>query len=271
MQWNANVDRTVITKCNRGGVVMSMSANKSAGLALIVGVILSAFSFVLFPGGLFVSPVDHNNFPEAIEALAEYAALTHVLTMVMMLSLFLEGYGLFALTRIRSTPGGLAGFALRFGVFGMLFSYGALVLGLGARHMVVHVVAHGVTGDPASAAVMGSPDLALAIYTAGAATYIAFLSISSLAGLLLGFGLAAHFATLNIYKLAAYGCALVGAGGLANLLFTQHFHDAGLAFMAVVSSIVLMVGALWLIVLGIGFCKGIPELEAEKPAEPVGV
>lgn len=250
---------------------MSMSANKSAGLALIVGVILSAFSFALFPGGLFVSPVDHNNFPEAIDALADYAELTHILTMVMMLSLFLEGYGLFALTRIRSIPGGLAGYALRFGVFGMLFSYGALALGLGARHMVVHVVTHGVTGDPASAAAMNSPDLALAIYTAGAGTYVAFLSISSLAGLLLGFGLAAHFATLSIYKLAAYGCALVGVGGLANLLFTQHFHDAGLAFMAVVSSIVLMVRALWLIVLGIGFCKGIPELEAEKPAEPVGV
>ena len=249
----------------------SKAGNKSAGLALIIGVILSAASFVLYPGGLFISPVDHNNFPEAIGVLADYASLTHIITLVMMLSLFLEGYGLFALTRIRSRPGSLAGFALRFGVIGMLFAYGALILQLGTRHMVVHVVVHGVTGDPASATAMGSSNIALTVYSVGAGLYIAFLGVSSVAGLLIGFGLAAHFERLNIYRLAAYGSALVGIGGLINLLVTQHFHDAGLAFMAVVSSIVLMVGALWLVILGVGLYKGISELEPAPPAEPVPV
>ncbi len=250
---------------------MSISANKSAGMALIAGVILSAFSFALYPGGFFIAPVDHNNFPEAIGVLADYASLTHIITLVMMLSLLLEGYGLFALTRNRSRPGSLSGFALRFGVIGMLFAYGALVLQLGTRHMVVHVVVHGVTGGPVAAATMGSPDIALTIYSVGAGLYIAFLGVSSIAGLLIGFGLAAHFERLNIYRLAAYGSALVGIGGLINLLVTQHFHEAGLAFMAVVSSIVLMVGALWLIILGVGFIKGVSELEPALPAEPVAV
>lgn len=250
---------------------MNTVGNKSAGLALIAGVIISAVSFVLYPGGLFISPVDHNNFPEALGVLAEYAGLTHAVTLAMMLSLFLEGYGLFALTRIRSRPGSLSGYALRFGVFGMLFSYGAFVLQLGTRHMVVHIMVHGVTGDSTASESMASLDLALAVYSVGAGLYIAFLGVSSLAGLLIGFGLAAHFASLNIYKVAAYGAALVGIGGLINLLVTQHFHDAGLAFMAAVSSIVLMVGALWLIVLGVGLYKGISELEPAPPAEPVAV
>ena len=243
--------------------------NKSAGLALITGVILSAVAFVLYPGGLFISPADHNNFPEAIGILADYTTLTHVVTMVMMLSLFLEGYGLFALTRIRSRPGSLAGYALRFGVIGVLFSYGALVLQLGSRHMVVHIVTHGVTGDTAAAASMSTPDIALMVYSAGVGAYIAFLGISSIAALLLGFGLAAHFATLNIYKLAAYGAALVGIGGLLNLVVTQHFHNADFGVMALVSSIVLMVGALWLVIIGVGLYKGIGELEPAAPAEAV--
>ena len=201
-----------------------MSGNKSAGLALMGGVILSIPTFLFHPGGIFISPVDLNDFPAAIAVLSDYAGLTHTLSLLMLLSLFLESYGFFALTRIRSRAGSLSGYALRFGVIGMLFSYGALALELGTRHIVVHITTHGVTSGAGVAPSISLPDLALAIYTAGVAMHMTFLSVSALAALLLGLGLAAHIAAWNAYKIAGYGVALVGVAGLVNVILVQHFH-----------------------------------------------
>ena len=245
--------------------------NKSAGLALMAGVILSMFASFLYPGGLLLSPVDHNNFPEAIGVLADYPSLTHIVTLTMMLALFLEAYGFFALTGIPSQAGSLSAYSLRFGIAAMLFAYGALTLELGARHMVVHIVTHGVTGDSAAAASMALPDLALAVYSVGAGLHITFIGVSSLAALMLGLGLAAHFTTVNIYRVSAYVIALVGVVGLINLLVTQHFHDAGLAFLAIISSLALTIGAVFLFIIGVGLYKGIKEFGPAATAEPVGV
>ena len=243
--------------------------NRSAGLALMAGVILSIPVFVFHPGGFFIAPVDLNDFPATIVVLADYASLTHVLTMVMMLSLFLESYGFFALVRIPSRPGSLSGLSLRFGVTAMLFSYGALALELGTRHMVVHTITHGVTGAsgaaPAETLTMPLPALALAMYTAGVALHMTFLVVSALASFFLGLGLAAHFATLNIYRIAGYGMALVGLAGLVNVVIIQHFHDVDFAFLAIITSLTLLVGTAWLFITGLGLYKGISEFEVHPP------
>ena len=169
------------------------SGNRSAGLALMAGVVLSIPAFLFHPGGVSISPVDLNYFPATIAVLTDHASLTHIITMVLVLSVFLEAYGFFALTRIRSRAGSPSGYALRFGVIGMLFSYGALALEYGTRHMVIHITAHGVTGESGVAPALATPDLALTIYTVGVALHITFLFVSALAALLLGLGLAAPF------------------------------------------------------------------------------
>lgn len=249
----------------------SNSGNKSAGLALMAGVVLSIPAFLFHPGGIFISPVDLNDFPATIAVLTDHASLTHVITMVMVLSLFLESYGFFALTRIRSRTGSLSGYALRFGVVGMLFSYGALALELGTRHMVVHITIHGVTGEAGVAPALALPDLALTIYVAGVAMHVTFLFVSALAAMLLGLGLAAHFATLNIYRIAGYGMALVGVAGLVNVVLVQHFHGVDFATVAIITNLVLLVGTAWLFIIGVGLYKGISEFEVPSPAEPVAV
>ena len=249
----------------------SSSGNKSAGLALMAGVVLSIPAFLFHPGGIFISPVDLNDFPATIAVLTDHASLTHIITMVLVLSVFLEAYGFFALTRIRSRAGSLSGYALRFGVIGMLFSYGALALEYGTRHMVIHITTHGVTGESGVAPALATPDLALTIYTAGIALHITFLFVSALAALLLGLGLAAHFATLNIYRIAGYGVALVGLAGLANVVLIQHFHGVDFALLAVVTNLVLLIGTIWLFIIGVGLYKGISEFEVPAPLEPVAV
>lgn len=252
---------------------MSISTwgNKSAGLALMAGVIISIPAFLFHPGGIFIAPVDLNDFPATIRVLTEYASLTHIITMMMVLSLFLESYGFFALTRIRSRAGSLSGAALRFGVIGMLFSYGALALEFGTRHMVVHIITHGVTGEGSTDPSLALPDLALTIYTAGIGMHITFLLVSALAALLLGLGLAAHFATLNIYRIAGYGMALVGVAGLVNVILVQHFHGVDFALLAIITNLVLLIGTIWLFIIGVGLYKGISEFEVPAPAEPVAV
>ncbi|MDE2938404.1 MAG: hypothetical protein OXR67_05745 [Chloroflexota bacterium] len=247
------------------------SGNKSAGLALMGGVILSIPAFLFHPGGIFISPVDLNDFPATIAVLSDYASLTHVITMVMVLSLFLESYGFFALTRIRSRVGSLSGYALRFGVIGMLFSYGALALELGTRHMVVHIATHGVTGQAGVDPALGLPDLALTVYAAGIGLHVTFLFVSALAALCLGLGLAAHFATLNIYRIAGYGVALVGVAGLVNVVLVQHFHGVDFALLAIITNLVLLIGTIWLFIIGLGLYKGISEFEAHASADPVPV
>ena len=118
---------------------------------------------------------------------------------------------------------------------------------------------------------MALPDLALAIYTAGIALHITFLFVSALAALLLGLGLAAHFATLNVYRIAGYGVALVGVAGLVNVVLVQHFHGVDFALLAIITNLVLLVGTIWLFIIGLGLYKGIREFEVPAPAEPVGV
>ena len=53
-------------------------------------------------------------------------------------------------------------------------------------------------------------DLALAVYSVGDALHIAFLSISWVASILMGLGIASSFGEMSVLKAAANGLVLVG-------------------------------------------------------------
>ena len=239
---------------------MSMSnalpETKTAGIALILGVVLSLFVSLLYPGGVLIDPVDQSDFPAAIGAMSDNANLTHVTTLLFIFAILLEVYGLLAMFHLVGPRGRLEGAALRFGLVGIIFSGGLFIIELSTRHMVVHMMTHGVGAGTGSGAQAHLQTLAEAVYSGGAAVHIAFLSVGSVAAIFLGLGLAPRFAEMNVFKLAAYGMILVGVVGLLNLAVVQHIHDFDLNFLALVSNVLLSIGAICYFAFGVGMYLG---------------
>ncbi|MDE2824455.1 MAG: hypothetical protein OXK79_13215 [Chloroflexota bacterium] len=235
--------------------------NKTAGMALALGVILSFFAVLLYPGGVLIDPVDQTNFSDAVNALADNANLAHAMTLLFILAILMEAYGLLALFQLIDGKGSLANAALRFGIGGIVFSWILFIFELGTRHMAVHIMTHGVGGQVAESKL---EDFAVTVYSVGGAAHIAFLSVGSVAAIFLGLGLASRFATMNIYKLAAYGTAfVVGLGGLLNLGVVQHIHDIDLNLITAISNVILSIGALCYFIFGLGMYFGRSEFAAD--------
>ena len=214
---------------------MSMSSalpeNKTAGIALVFYLVLSLIVSLLHPGGVLIDPVDQTDFAAAIGAMSDNANLSHETTLLFIIAILLEAYGLLALFSLVGRRGSLADAALRFGLVGIIFSGGLFIIELGARHMVVHIMTHGVGAGTGPEAQAHLQTLSQAVHSGGAAAHIAFLSVASVASLFLGIGIASRFAAMKVYKLAAYGMVLVGVVGLLNLAVVQHIHDFDLNFL----------------------------------------
>ena len=130
----------------------ALPENKTAGIALIAGVILTLFASLLYPGGVLIDSVDQTNFHGAIAAMSDNANITHAMTLLFILAILMEAYGLLALVRLVGRQGSLADTALRFGLGGIAFSWGLFIVELGSRHMVVHITQHGVGAGTGSEA-----------------------------------------------------------------------------------------------------------------------
>ena len=59
--------------------------------------------------------------------------------------------------------------------------------------------------------------------------------------------------------------------GLINVVLVQHFHGVDFALLAIITNLVLLIGTIWLFIIGVGLYKGISEFEVPAPAEPVAV
>ena len=236
---------------------------RPAGLALVVGVILSFVASILLPGGAVIDPVDQNDFAAVIGAWTDNAGLTHTVNLVFIFAMLLEAYGFLGLFWMLGHERSAANSILLFGLVTSLFSWGVFVVGMGMRHVVIHIAQHSV-GSGASLETQAQVDqVALTTFTAMAGVHFAFLAISPIATMLTGIGLASRFPDMSIYKLAPYGLMLSGLAGLVNLTFTQHLHDVDLGLFAMISSGLLLFGALWLLVIGIGMLQGRYEFTGE--------
>ena len=207
----------------------ALPENKTAGIALIAGLILTLFASLLYPGGVLIDSVDQTNFHGAIAAMSDNANITHAMTL-----LFIpcnpDGGVRLARARSAGRPGRKPcrhSFAIR---------VRRNCIQLGLVHCRTGLKAH---GRPHNTARSGRWDrlgsaaqlqtLAEAVYSGGAAVHVAFLSVASVAATFLGLGLAARFGAMNVFKLAAYGMVLVGVVGLLNLGVAQHIHDIDLS------------------------------------------
>lgn len=236
-----------------------LMTNKMAGKALIVGVILLLAGILFMPGGPILDSVDQTDFTAAVNALADNSPLSHTMTLLMIFGVLFMAFGvmpLFRLTAGQRTPAGLA---LWIGLIGMIVAWGVFIMQSATNHMVVHIMDNGIGAGTGAAQQATLQDLALAVYSAGGTLHIAFLSISCLASIMLGLGIANRFTETNLFKVGAYGLVLVGVLLLLNLLVVQHF-DIELSVLLLISSSSLFLGLVCYFVLGIALFQGRKEL-----------
>ena len=102
----------------------------------------------------------------------------------------------------------------------------------------------------------------MSIHAAGVGLHFAFLTVSSVAGILLGVGLATRASSVNAFAGASWVLALAGLVGLVNVIVGEHI-GGDIEAAAVISSIVLFVGAAALVVIGLGVLSGDDALTSE--------
>ena len=237
-----------------------MTTNSVVGWSLIVAVVIGFIGSLFTPGGLLIEPADAASFGEAAGVLGDNAELAQFVTLLFVLSIVLYWFGLNSLQRAfsgNSVMDRISGFALR--VF--LVGYAFLIVELSVRHILIHVLAHGVGGDAAEERAM-----ATTLFAVAAGVHFAFLYVTSIGSTIFGYGLARRCSAMSIFKLASLGLALTGLLSFILLMIAEHIPAIDLHGVAVGSNIVLLFGSLCILVIGVGIMKGRQEFVGEEAA-----
>ena len=238
--------------------------SKGAGLALMTGVILAIVASLFYPGGPVINPVDQSDFGAAVVALGEHPSLAHVMTMLVIVGMLLHVYGISALLRLGKGEQCLAGTVLRSGVFASLFAWGIFIIGLGQRHMVIHLMQR--SENESADMAQQFQGLALDGHIGMAGMLMGFVWIWPVASSLVGLGLVARIGAVNVYKLAALGLLAIGVGGMVNFVVAQHASGLDINALLMANNILQMFGSIFLFIVGLGLYRGqrglVPEEES---------
>lgn len=231
----------------------SFTVNKVAGSALMAGVILWYVVSVFSPGAISTDSVEQGDFfRQQLRPWIENDGLTHVMTMLVILSTALQAFGFYYLLRLPRQPG-VADVALRFGVVATISAWMIHIIAMGIRHIIVHVLTHGIEPNMAEAARL---DVGLTLYVAHVGVIFGFFALSAIASVIFGLALAVRFSEVIHIRVAGYGITAMGIGQIVNLVLIEHFHDIDFGVLATVSTVLLVLGGLWLLIIGYGMFRG---------------
>ena len=235
-----------------------MTANSVAGWSLIVAVVIGFIGALFTPGGLLIDPADAANFGEAAGVLGDNAELAQFMTLLFVISVVLYWYGLNSLHRAfgsSSVMDRVSRFALNI----FLIGYAFLIIELSLRHVLIHVLAHGVGGNTAEETAM-----ATTLFAAAAGLHFAFLYVTSIGSTIFGYALARRCADMSIFKLASLGLALTGLLSFVMLMIAEHVPAIDLHGVAVGSNVVLFFGSICILAIGVGIMQGRQEFVGEE-------
>ena len=143
---------------------------------MVIGFVGSLFT----PGGLLIDPVDAANFGESAGVLGDNAQLAQYMTFLFVISVLLYWFGLHSLNRAFS-GGSLMDHLSRFALNVFLLGYAFLVIELSVRHILIHMLAHGVGGTATEEQAM-----ATTLFAAAAGIHFAFLYVASIGSAIFG-------------------------------------------------------------------------------------
>ncbi len=182
------------------------------------------------------------------------------MTLLFVISVVLYWFGLHSLHRAFS-GGSVMDRVSRFALNFFLVGYAFLIVELSIRHIVTHILAHGVGSSSSEEQAM-----ATTLFAAAAGIHIAFLYATSIGSTVFGYALARRSEDMSIFKLASLGLALTGLLSFIVLMIAEHVPAIDLHGVAVASNIVLFFGSLCILVIGVGIMKGRREFVGEEDA-----
>lgn len=236
---------------------------KYAGLALIIGVILSFTSSILFPGHLLIDPVDRTDFREAVTAAADAAALAHIMTFLSIVGTLLTAYGAFGLFPLAKRLGGTAGNLLKFGIILSIIEWSVIVIGMGMQHFSVHLMQRASDAGAGSDDFVYFEDTALIAHAMMTAVLLSFITLFPFASTLVGIGVNALVQSMNAFKIGAYALIVCGVGGLIVYLLAMISTGDPATYLAAFN-ILLFIGAIGLVLTGLGMFKGAEGLAEDQ-------
>lgn len=237
-----------------------MKANAAAGWSLIGAVAIGFVGSLLTPGGLLVEPADSASFEAAARVLGDNGDLAQVATFLFVVSVVLYWYGLSSLHRAFSGSA-MMDVLSRFALNIFLLGYAFLIVELSVRHVLIHVLEHGVGISAAEEQAIGTT-----LFAVAAGIHVAFLYVTSIGSTVFGWGLAARCEGTDIYRLAALGLALTGFLSFVVLMIAEHVPEIDLHGVAVASNFVLFFGSLCIVVIGVGIMRGRRAFVGEEAA-----
>ena len=238
-------------------------AMRYAGLALMVGVLLSFVVPLFVPGYTLINPVDQTDFRAALGALGEMPVLAQLMTFFTLISLVLMMFGFVVLFPLASRQGGLGGRLLQFGIIATIIEWSILFIATGMRHFEIHLMQRSNLEAEGSALAAEFEAAALAMHIDVTGVTLAFVALAPIASSMFGLGLASRLDSMDILKLACYVLPVGGLIGLLNFLFAMIAPEAGIQSLLLVNTIVLYIQGLCLIVVGLGMFQERMELSDE--------
>ena len=238
-------------------------AMRYAGLALMVGVLLSFLVPLLVPGYTLINPVDQTDFRAARDALGEMPVLAQWTTFFTLISLVLMIFGFVGLWPLASRQGGMGGKLLQFGIIATIIEWSILFLSQGVKHFEIHLMQRSSMEAEGSAMAAELENAALALHMDVTGVSLAFVALAPIASSMFGLGLAQRFASMDLLKAACYVLPLGGAIGLLNFLFAMNAPGVGIQSLLLVNTLVLYVQGVCLIIVGLGMFQERMELSEE--------
>ena len=235
-----------------------MTINSAAGWSLVVAVVIGLVASLLTPGGILIDPADSASFGEAAGVLGDNAELAQAATFLFVISVVLYWFGLHSLNRAFSS-GSVMDRVSRFALNVFLVGYALLIVELSFRHVLTHVLAHGVGGTAAEERAM-----ATTLFAAAAGIHFAFLYVTSIGSTIFGYGLVRRCSDMSIFQLAAWGLALTGLLSIVALMIAEHVPAIDLHGVAVFSNVVLFFGSICILAIGVGIMKGRQEFVGDE-------
>lgn len=241
-------------------------AIKYAGIAMMVGIVLSVLSSLLYPGNTVVNAVDQTDFPAALEVIGDTPTLAHVTIFLSILAMLLISFGAFGLFPLAARLDGLTGTLFKFGIIIAIIEWSIVIIGLGMRHFVTHLMQRATNASGAEEQIFFT-DTALVIHTSLTAVFLGFITIYPFATMLVGLGVARLIQSMNAFKIAAYVLLVSGAVGLLTYLVAMFAPGEEPVVYLLIFNILLFIGSICLFVIGLGMYQGTEGLSEESASD----
>lgn len=230
----------------------------------MLGIVLSVVSSLLYPGNTFVNGVDQTDFSAALEVIGDAPTLAHLMIFLSILAMLLISFGAFGLYPLATRLGGLGGTLLKFGIIISIIEWSIVIIGLGMRHFVTHLMQRANNAAAGSDDQMFLEETALVIHTTLTAVFLAFITIYPFATMLVGLGVTKLVQTMNAYKIAAYVLLVSGALGLLTYLIAMFVPGDEPVVYLLIFNILLFIGSICLFAIGLGMYQGSEGLTEEE-------